>query len=751
MKALKIIAAIVGVIVVVIVAGVAIIAATFDPDKYKPEIAALVKEKTGRTLTIDGPLKLSVFPKLGVSMGRVQLSEPNGTKAFASLSEARVSLALLPLLSKQVVVDRIVLAGLNAELVRGKDGRLNIDDLTGAGAAKPAAKDGGAGKGGGAASVKLEVEGVDIRADSLGWRDESDGTQVKVTALQLKTGRIADGAQGKLELAARVDGVKPKMGLALSLTSGYRMNLSANAMALSGLSAKVEGDAPGAAGLLATLKGDIESDPGKGLLRVAGLELSARTKDGIEAGLNLPKLSISKEGADSSDAKGTIKITRTGLSVDAKVALAASRSEGKAGARAISFARVDLDFTAKQGDLAVQGKLASPVAVNLDAKSAQLAKLVGELTASGPAIPNKSLRVALDGQFGTEWEKQTASGDLAAKLDESTLQAKFGVKGFSPAGINFDVTLDRLNVDRYIPPKPAGSAKPAADAPIDLSALKGLNLNGQVRVGQLVVSNIKLEKLQLGLRSAGGRLDVNPVTAALYGGNLAGTAAVSAGATPAANQFAVKQQLTGVNIGPLLRDVADKDMLEGRGNVALDVQASGATVGALKRALAGNANFNLKDGAIKGINLAESFRKVKSLLGAKSQEQGASKADKTDFTELSGSFVIRNGVAHNEDLSAKSPFLRLTGAGDIDIGASQMDYLAKATIVGTSGGQGAKELTDLRGLTIPVRLSGPFDALKYRIDFAAAATGAVKQQVQEKVQEKVKEQVQDRLKGLFKR
>lgn len=751
MKALKIIAAIVGVVIVVIVGGVAIIAATFDPDKYKPEIAALVKEKTGRTLAIDGPLKLSVFPKLGVSMGRVQLSEPNGTKAFASLSEARVSLALLPLLSKQVVVDRIVLTGLNADLVRGKDGRLNIDDLIGAGAAKPAAKDGGADKGGGAASVKLEVEGVDIRADSLGWRDETDGTQVRVTALQLKTGRIADGAKGKLELAARVDGVKPKMGLALSLATGYRMNLSANAMALSGLTAKVEGDAPGVTGLLATLKGDIESDPGKGLLRVAGLELSARTKDGIEAGLNLPKLSISKEGADSSDAKGTIKITRPGLSVDAKVALAASRNEAKAGARAISFARVELDFTAKRGELSVQGKLASPVAVNLDAKSAQLAKLVGELTASGPAIPNKSLRIALDGQFGTEWEKQTASGNLTAKLDESTLQAKFGVKGFAPAAINFDVALDRLNVDRYLPPKTAGTAKPAADAPIDLAALKGLNLNGQVRVGQLVVSSIKLDKLQLGLRAAGGRLDLNPVSAALYGGNLAGTAAVTAGTTPAANQFAVKQQLTGVNIGPLLRDVADKDMLEGRGNVALDVQASGATVGALKRALAGNANFNLKDGAIKGINLAESFRKVKSLLGAKSQEQGASKADKTDFTELSGSFIIRNGVAHNEDLSAKSPFLRLTGAGDIDIGASQMDYLAKAAIVSTSGGQGAKELTDLRGVTIPVRLSGPFEALKYRIDFAAAATGAVKQQVQEKVQEKVKEQVQDRLKGLFKR
>ena len=764
MKAVKIIAAVIGVIVVVVVAGGAIIAANFDPDKYKPEITALVKEKTGRTLTIDGPLGLSVFPKLGVSAGKVQLSEAGSAKIFASLTEARVSLALLPLLSRQIVVDRIVLTGLNAEIVRGRDGRMNIDDLAGAGGAdqaKPAAKDAGVDKGG-AAGVKLEVEGVDIRADSLGWRDEADGTQLKILGLQLKTGRIADGAQGKLELVARVEGAKPKLALAVTASTGYRIDLAANAVALSGLSAKVEGDAPGAAGLLATIKGDIESDPGKGLMRVAGLDLAVRTKDGIDASLNFSKLSISKEGAESSDAKGAIKINRPGLSLDARLALAAGRSESKAGARVLSLARFDIDFSGKQGELSLQGKLATPVTVNLEAKTAQLAKLAGELTASGPSIPNKSLRVALDGQFATDWGRQTASSTLNAKLDESTLQSKFSVAGFSAPAITFDVAVDRLNVDRYLPPKSGGAgaaAAPAsgsgatksADAPIDLTALKGLNLNGQMRIGQLEASKVKVEKLQVGIRANGGRLDVNPLSASLYGGTLAGTASVSAAAAAGPNQFAFKQQLTGVNIGPLLRDLADKDMLEGKGNVAFDIQAAGATVGALKRALAGTASFNLKDGAIKGINLAESFRKAKSLLGAKSQEQGASKADKTDFAELSGSFVIRAGVAHNEDLSAKSPFIRLGGAGDIDIGASQMDYLAKASIVNTAGGQGAKELGDLKGLTIPVRLTGPFDALKYKIDFGAVATEAVKQQVQEKVQEKVRDQVQDRLKGLFKR
>ena len=749
MKALKIIAAIAGVIVIVVVGGIALIAANFDPDKHKPEIAALVKEKTGRTLTIDGPLSLSFFPKLGVSAGKVRLSEPGSTKAFASLAEARVSLALLPLLSRQVVVDRIVIAGLNADAVRGKDGRMNIDDLTGAGMAdkaKPAARDAGEDKGG-AGSVKLDVEGVDIHADSLGWRDETDGTQIEVSALQLKTGHIADGAQGKLELSARVEGTRPKMALALAVSTGYRIDFTAKALSLAGLSAKVEGDAPGAAGLLATLKGDIESDPVKGIMRLAGVELSARTKDGIDAILSIPKLSISKESAENSDAKGVIKITRPGLTLDARIALGASRNEAKGGARSLSLSRVEVDFSGKQGDLDLKGKLASPVSVNLDAKTAQLPKLAGEVSAAGPSIPNKSLRVALDGQLGTDWGHQTASGNLTAKLDESTLQAKFNLTGFTPAAINFDLAVDQINVDRYLPPKAAAATKTPADAPIDLAGLKGLNLTGQLRVGQFVASRVKVEKLLVGVRAAGGRLDLNPLSANLYGGTLAGTASVSAAATPAANQFTAKQQLAGVNIGPLLRDLLDKDMLEGKGNVALDIQAAGASVGALKRALAGSASFNLKDGAIKGINLAESFRKVKSVLGAKSQEQGASKADKTDFAELSGSFLIRGGVAHNEDLVAKSPFLRLDGAGDSDIGADKLDYLAKASIVNTSGGQGANELSDLRGLTIPVRLSGPFDALKYRIDFGAAASEAVKQQVQDKV----KDQVQDRLKGLFKR
>lgn len=608
MKALKILLMVAGGLIALAAIAVAVFAVTFKPDSYKLELVALVKEKTGRTLDIDGPLGLTFFPKLGVSVGKTQLSEVGGGKTFASLTEAKVSLALMPLLSGQVVVDRVVLTGLSAEVVTRKDGRTNIDDLTGGASrdkTKPAEKSA-------PPAVKLDIAGIEVTADNLVLRDEREARQTRVSALKLTTGRIAEDAPGKLELKARVQG--EGLDVIIDVAGSYRLSLGESKLSLSELAVKIAGEAP-----------------------------------------------------------------------------------------------------------------------------------------SAP----KPFALALTGNVTADWVKETANGELTAKFDDSTAKTKFEVKGFSPSAIRFDAEVDRLDLDRYAgQQKPAGPAadsaagaaadKPAAEQPIDLSGLKGLNLTGEARIGQLTVAKLKIEKVRVGLRVLGGRVDVNPVAASLYGGTLAGSATLNANG----NQIALKQQLTGINIGPLLRDAMGRDALEGRGNVTLEVQTAGQLPSALKRALAGTASFRLEDGAVKGINLADTFRKAKSMLGSKSaQEQGASSGDKTDFSEMTASFVIRNGVAHNDDLSAKAPFLRLGGSGDIDIGAGNLNYLAKAVVVNTSGGQGGKDLESLAGLTIPVRLSGPFDAVKYKIEFGSVATDAVKQ----KVQETLKSGVQDKLKTLFKR
>ncbi len=200
--------------------------------------------------------------------------------------------------------------------------------------------------------------------------------------------------------------------------------------------------------------------------------------------------------------------------------------------------------------------------------------------------------------------------------------------------------------------------------------------------------------------------------------------------------FALRQTLTGVQVGPLLRDLADKDVLEGKGNVTVNVTTRGNTVSALKKALDGKAAVKLNDGAVKGIDIAGAIRKgeamLSSLRGQPAQQQSDAR-QRTDFSELSASFDIRNGVARNDDLSIKSPLLRVGGTGAVNIGEDSLNYTVKASLVATAAGQGGKERSDLRGITVPVRVSGPIASPSYRLDFNAMVTDTARQKVQDAV------------------
>ncbi|HVJ12239.1 MAG TPA: AsmA family protein, partial [Burkholderiales bacterium] len=284
---------------------------------------------------------------------------------------------------------------------------------------------------------------------------------------------------------------------------------------------------------------------------------------------------------------------------------------------------------------------------------------------------------------------------------------------------------------------------------------KSINAKGRIQVGALEVRGLKLADVNAQLNAQNGRVTVAPHSAKLYEGSISGEVTVDANK----NHVSLKEQLQNVAVGPILRDFAQQDRLEGKGNITLDVTTAGQTVNAMKHALGGTAKVELRDGAIKGINLGEIIRKGRTMFGGGSQSaaQGQSaddKTQKTDFSELSASFTIKNGVAHNEDLDAKSPLFRLGGAGDINIGTSSLDYLAKASIVATGQGQGGAERDRLAGLTVPVKLSGTFDDLKYQVDYRAMAGQAAKSEVGEKVKERLEdklkdEKVRDKLKGLL--
>ena len=732
MKALKIAAFTLGGVAALLAALAAFLLATFDANKWKGEIAQLVQEKKGRSLKIEGELSLSLFPSVGLQLGKATLSEHKSEQAFASVDSARVSIRLLPLLSKQVVVDSVELGGLKARLVRFKDGRLNIDDLLAGDEKEPPAR--------------FDIAGVRLAGGELSWRDEKAGQELALSGLDLTTGRLANAAADKFDLAAKLAGSKPRLAAALKAGGEYRYDLDKKSFGGARLDVRLAGEVGDLKALELALSAAALQLAGGNELAVDQLLLTAKGKEGgdaFEARLEAPKLSLAADKASGAAINAAIRLSGAQRAVDAKIALAGF--EGKS--QSLQAGKLALDLDARLGETALKGKLASALAANLEKQTVELPAFSGEVDVANPQMPMKSVKLPLAGGLRADIDGQTAALHANTQFDESKIAAKVNVSRFAPLALHFDLELDRLNVDKYLPPKAAAGEK-TPDKPLDFSALKGLNASGTVKIGQLQVSNVKASNVRLEVKAANGRLDVAPLSANLYDGSLAGALSVNANN----NQVALKQNLSNVSINPLMKDALDKDVLEGRGNVALDVATTGTTVAAMKKGLGGAASLNLKDGAIKGINLAKTFRETKAVFTTrKDAVQQARQTEKTDFSELSATFRIAKGVARNDDLSMKSPFIRLGGAGDIDIGEDRMDYLARASVVNTTGGQGGKELDHLKGLTVPVRVSGPFDKLAYNIEFGGLVAEAAKARVEEKVKEKVQEKSKDVLKGLFRR
>ncbi len=642
-KPVKVLLYVIAATVTLLVAGVAYIVATFDPNEHKPRLIDLVKEKTGRTLAIPGDIKLTLFPRIGADLGQLSLTEPRSEQVFAAAQQMRVSVALLPLLRKDVQVDRVLVDGLSVKLARDARGGFNFDDLLPKGAPPTAPADRPAPAG---SLPLLNIGGITLSNASVDYRDAANGQRLSVAKLNLSTGRIADGEKSQLDISADVQGSQPALDLRLTLQSDFQPALAEQKIRLENLSFKLLGSAAG--------QRDLQL-----LLALVGVDASAQ------------------------------RIDATGLSLE----LAAPNPGG---------GRLTLKA---QGEASVD-------------------------------LAREVVQLALDGA-----------------LDSTTLALKAGMQGFAQPAITFDLALGNLDIDRYLPKTPAASAKaPSAPAAgpepvISLAPLRGLDLNGALKVAALKVMNIEAASVRLQLKAAGGRAELQPVTATLYGGGVNGNLYADAGS---GQRLGAKLDLRGIQIGPLMKDALGQQPLDGSGNVALDLSTGGNTVSKFKQNLNGTVGVQLADGALNGVDIAGALRDVKARLGGGAAQGQAGVQAKTDFTEFVASLKITDGVARNDDLSAKTPLLRLGGAGTIYIAEDRLDYTLKTTVVPTLQGQGGPELEQLKGLTIPVRLSGPYSKIGWKIDFGGSAGSSLKEETREKLDAQ-KDEVRDKLKNLLKR
>ncbi len=489
-------------VVGIVAAGVVYVAATFDPNDYKDRIIKAVKDSKQRDLRLDGNITLSFFPNIGANVGKASLSEFNSDKQFAAIDSARVSLALLPLFSGQAVVNEVAVSGLQATLVKRKDGTTNIDDLLGSKEEKTAEK-----KMDGKPPAGFDIAAVSIEKTSLTYRDEGTGAQYAIKDLNLHTGRIANGVPGKIDLSASVQASQPRLDITTQLKTTLTFDLEKQQYRLEGLDLQAGGAALDISNLKLKASGDANADLSAQEFGAKRFTLNAtgvRAKDSFEATLDAPALSLTKD--KFSGGKLTLNAKLNGAFGNIVAALSLLDLEGNAQSFTSSALALDLDM--KQPEQAFKVKLASPLSGNVEAQQFDFSHLVLAVNATGGKLPNKSINSELKGSVQVDATKETVQANLAGGLLQSQIKAEVGVKSFAEPAIRFKVEVDQVDAGLYLPEKAASPARPGnqPEPPLDLSALRKLNLDGSLHIGSLKVANIKSTNVRLDIKARNGAI-----------------------------------------------------------------------------------------------------------------------------------------------------------------------------------------------------------------------------------------------------
>lgn len=752
-------------IVILVIAGLIALPFIVDPNDYKQEISSQVEKATGRTLTLDGDIKLSVFPWIALELGPLTLSNAAGFKAdsFAKVQAAEIRIKLMPLLKKQLEMDTIILDGLALNLEKNKTGKTNWDDLV----AKNEPSTDSTQK----ADVKsnddapalaaISIAGVKLTNANILWSDATTAENYQLQNFNLNTDPLVPGKPTALDMEFDVASTKPQAQAHIKLDTKVMVDLENQHYTLTdlNLTTQVTGKELPFSQSNLTLSGDINADMMKQLVSIDDLTMSAQA--------NNDKQSIdAKLSAQISSNLATQQSTIKGLVLSAEV-LDPTLPNGKAKLNVTADISTDMKqqtmtlsaLVIDAYDLLISGDIKTSKLLsdnpnfvgNIIVKPFNLRQLANDLNVELPAMADDSTLKLV--QLTTEFEGSTKhinAKQLNVTLDQSKLSGRLAINNFAKPAFDFKLNLDEIDADRYLPPASKTEApKAAAAAPTEtstsaeqlpLEALRQINAKGTLDIGKLKISGMHSERIHLEINAANGLINLSPMSANMYQGEYQGNVGLDARGKTL--KLSLNESLKGVKVGPLLKDLTGDDKLSGTANAQAKLTGNGATMLQIKQTLSGNGNFSFTDGAVKGINIAESIRKAQATL--KGETLPASDAPvQTDFSNLSGSFTASDGIISNQDLLAMSPLLRINGAGKIDLPKDGIDYGLKVSIVETSKGQGGKALADLKGLTIPVKITGTFSNPKPTVDLASM----LKERATDEVKAKVADKLKDKLGG----
>lgn len=638
-------------------------------DALKAQAIAAVRAHTGRELSIAGPARLTLYPGLGVSLGQVALSAPPemGGAPTLTMESLDVTLKALPLLWRQVTVDRLVLNKPTLELRVDAQGRKSWEmaeagtrRATQLARAQSSARD-----------ADANEAAIVVAANSGGGGPVASGGRSPLAQLALGDVRLVDGSVRYLDERTGVRQQADAVNLKLALASIASPLTAKGSLVWSGETITLDGT-------LGSVEAALAGQPAQLAARVDSARVSASYAGAMTLGE-----AIALEGNVNAKADSVRALARWlgqrlprakgfgPMSVDGQIKMAGRMLT-------LADATLALDGATATGTLSVEAGGARPlVRANLKVSELDL---------------NLYMASKDRGEGGASRGGGRATGEPAAA----------GPANASPTpGIGNAKSIEELI--QQSGPKVKGYTQRAgwSEEPIDLEILGLVDAEARLALGGLRFNEIKVGQSQLAVALKDKVMRADFAKVELYQGT--GRGSVTVDGTGEAAEIATNLEVEGVAAQGLLQDAVEIGWLSGTGKLKLAVSGRGANQRQLVETLNGKAELAFADGAVTGFNLGQTMRGLSQgqLTGLKSGP-----TEKTDFSELSASFNIHDGIADNNDLKLMSPLVRVSGAGKVMLPAQEIDYLAKPKLVASLAGQGGE--AGGGGLEVPVKIEGPW-------------------------------------------
>lgn len=667
-KPLKIILSIVAGFVLLVVLVVCSALIFINPNNYKPEIIAAVKDKTGRDLVIDGDLKLSFFPSLGVTTGKMTLSNAQGFSEphFSSLTESYISIELIPLLSKKVKVSNIALKGLTLNLTKNQQGVSNWKDLktliTLTTPSAPSTQQIVTTTGTAAALSSFSIGGISLADSQINWQDLRTGKNLVFKDLNVNADKVTNNEPVAIDWAFVMVNPQTNVTETVKLNTLLTVNETQDTFTLSHSNLQV------------ITAGD--SIPNKSITSLLTMT------DGV---LSLPQQTFKVSGLQLKSGDLTLTADLSGEHINEDAAVV----QGTMNLAEFNPTKVMKDFAIPTVPVMRDANALNKLAVGFNIKA---------------------------GKNSVDLQ------NVLLNLDDTTIKGSTRINNFSTPAIVFNLTADTLDIDCYL--SPAEQTKKSTVSPLialaagiallPVETLKKLDVNGDLVVDTLKVNAMNLQDVHFHVSAKDGLVSTTQTIKQFYQGEY--TSHLNMDVRNVQPLLVLNQTFSHVQAEPLLQSLNNKAALRGTLDAALQLRGRGNTEAELKSSLNGQLKFLCKDGAVIGFSLKKMLDKGKALINGTDLAVNNAQ-EETPFLSIGGVAMLANGVISNDDLLLKTNKVEATGKGIANTLTEQLDYKLSVLLPKDSA-----EADLLHNTPIVIAVGGTFSNPTYTVDVSAFLT-----------------------------